>query len=27
MRIGEYRIIYEIDDRCQIVRIFRVKHR
>ena len=27
LRIGEYRIIYEIDDRCQIVRIFRVKHR
>ncbi|MDI6852132.1 MAG: type II toxin-antitoxin system RelE/ParE family toxin [Deltaproteobacteria bacterium] len=27
IRIGSYRIIYEIDDKSQIVRIFRVRYR
>lgn len=27
IRMGNYRIIYEIDDRKQVVKIFRVKHR
>ena len=27
LRIGKYRVIYEIDDRHKVVRIFRVKHR
>lgn len=27
LRIGKYRIIYAIDDRHQVIQIFRVKHR
>jgi len=27
MRIGDYRVIYEISDENKIVRIFRIKHR
>ena len=27
IRIGSYRIMYEIDDNAKVVRIFRVKHR
>ncbi len=27
LRIGTYRVIYEIDDRQQVIKIFRVKHR
>jgi mRNA interferase RelE/StbE len=27
IRVGEYRIIYEIDDKQRIIRIMRVKHR
>lgn len=27
LRIGKYRVIYEIDDHHQVIRIFRVKHR
>ena len=27
LRIGKYRVIYEIDDHHKVIRIFRVKHR
>ena len=27
LRVGDYRIIYEIDDRAKCVRILRVRHR
>jgi mRNA interferase RelE/StbE len=27
IRIGDYRVIYEIDDKAMIVRIMRVRHR
>ena len=27
IRIGDYRVVYEIDDRKKLVRIFRVRHR
>jgi mRNA interferase RelE/StbE len=27
LRVGVYRIIYEIDDESQVVSIFRIKHR
>jgi mRNA interferase RelE/StbE len=27
IRVGEYRVIYEIDDRSKCVRILRVRHR
>ncbi|MFY9484239.1 MAG: type II toxin-antitoxin system RelE/ParE family toxin [Patescibacteria group bacterium] len=27
IRIGPYRVLYEIDDRAQLVKIFRVRHR
>ena len=27
LRVGEYRIIYEIDDAEKAIRVFRVKHR
>ena len=27
IRIGDYRVLYEIDDRRKLVRIFRVRHR
>ena len=27
LRVGKYRVIYEIDDHRQVIRIFRVKHR
>jgi mRNA interferase RelE/StbE len=27
IRIGDYRVIYEVDDRRKCVRIFRVRHR
>ena len=27
MRIGDYRVIYEIDDKAKIVRVMRVGHR
>ena len=27
IRVGEYRIVYEIDDAAQIVRVNRVRHR
>jgi mRNA interferase RelE/StbE len=27
LRIGDYRVIYEIDDQKRLVRIFRIKHR
>ncbi|MEK7448974.1 MAG: type II toxin-antitoxin system RelE/ParE family toxin, partial [Planctomycetota bacterium] len=27
IRVGTYRIIYEIDDKTRTVKIFRVKHR
>jgi mRNA interferase RelE/StbE len=27
IRVGEYRIIYEIDDRAMAVRVMRVRHR
>ena len=27
IRIGDWRILYEIDDKSKLVRIFRVKHR
>jgi mRNA interferase RelE/StbE len=27
IRVGEYRIIYEIDERAKAVRVMRVKHR
>jgi mRNA interferase RelE/StbE len=26
-RIGDYRVIYEIDDKKRVIRIFRIKHR
>ena len=26
-RMGDYRVIYEIDDKKKVIRIFRVKHR
>ncbi|MCJ7674056.1 MAG: type II toxin-antitoxin system RelE/ParE family toxin [Sedimentisphaerales bacterium] len=27
IRIGDYRVIYEIDDRAKVVRVMRVRHR
>lgn len=27
IRIGDYRVIYEIDDKTKAVKVFRVKHR
>ena len=27
IRIGDYRVIYEIDDRQKLVKVFRVRHR
>jgi len=27
IRIGDYRVIYEIDDKARIVRVMRVRHR
>ena len=27
IRVGDYRIIYEIDDKARVVRIMRVRHR
>ena len=27
LRVGDYRVVYEIDDAARIVRIFRVQHR
>lgn len=27
IRIGSYRVIYEIDDKAKVVKVFRVKHR
>ncbi len=27
IRIGDYRVVYEIDDRAKIVRVMRVRHR
>ncbi len=27
LRVGDYRIVYEIDDRERIIRIWRVRHR
>ena len=27
IRIGDYRVIYEIDDRRKLVKVFRVRHR
>ena len=27
IRVGDYRVIYEIDDKAKIVKVFRVKHR
>ena len=27
LRVGDYRVVYEIDDDTHVVRIFRVKHR
>ncbi len=27
IRIGDYRLLYEIDDKAKTVKIFRVKHR
>ena len=27
MRIGDYRVIYEIDDKEKVIRIFRIKHK
>jgi mRNA interferase RelE/StbE len=27
IRIGDYRVIYEVDDRRKVVRVFRIRHR
>jgi mRNA interferase RelE/StbE len=27
IRIGDYRVIYEVDDRQKLVKVFRVRHR
>ena len=27
IRVGHYRVIYEVDDKERVVRVFRVKHR
>ncbi len=27
LRIGDYRVLYEIDDKAKTVRVFRIKHR
>jgi len=27
IRVGDYRVIYEIDDKSRVVKVFRVKHR
>lgn len=27
LRIGDYRVLYEIDDSAHVVRVFRVRHR
>lgn len=27
LRVGDYRVLYEIDDKKKIIRIFRAKHR
>jgi len=27
LRVGEYRVLYEVDDENRVVRIFRVRHR
>jgi len=27
IRIGEYRVIYEIDDKARVIRVMRVRHR
>ena len=27
IRVGDYRVVYEVDDRRKVVKIFRVRHR
>ncbi|HSE91013.1 MAG TPA: type II toxin-antitoxin system RelE/ParE family toxin [Candidatus Binatia bacterium] len=27
IRIGDYRVIYEIDDRAKVIRVMRIRHR
>ena len=27
IRVGEYRVLYEIDDKAKVVRVMRVRHR
>lgn len=27
IRVGDYRVVYEIDDRARVVRVMRVRHR
>jgi mRNA-degrading endonuclease RelE of RelBE toxin-antitoxin system len=27
IRIGDYRVIYEIDDRAKVVKVMRIRHR
>jgi mRNA interferase RelE/StbE len=27
IRVGDYRVLYEIDDKNQVVRIYRIRHR
>ena len=27
LRVGAYRVLYEIDDKAEVVRIFRIRHR
>jgi mRNA interferase RelE/StbE len=27
LRMGEYRLLYEVDDKARVVRVFRIRHR